>query len=155
MTDVENWWKAIRSNPEDCSLKLVFADWCEDQGLEALARALREYVEVGWQPADLSRDRSMPAWCWFLNHPKQCGWERDLRKVDQNTSRCRVPQGLFHTLLPHPKNVHRSEHGYQSEIDEEPIHGVGLPDQTTAIRALIEALATQMRGKASNLPPSP
>lgn len=41
MTTEEEFWKAIEASPDDESLRMVFADWLEEQGRAVEAAAMR------------------------------------------------------------------------------------------------------------------
>jgi uncharacterized protein (TIGR02996 family) len=82
----------VLARPEDPAVKLVFADWLEDNGRPDLAHAYRRMARRGYRPGQRQRPLARKVWAWW--HP------RSLELVDPpdrpDVQRCP------HAVLPMP-----------------------------------------------------
>lgn len=86
---LEEWAAAINANPEDATIRLVFADWLEDHDdpeMRKLAPGMRAFAECGRVPERYSTFESDLYWWWKgsgMSFPSS-GWGK--QKVDP----CRI-----------------------------------------------------------------
>ena len=72
--DLETWWQLLAQKSEDESLRLVFADWCEESGHEQLGNALRVAIITQYRP--WASDIWPSKYYWYggnLGYPNQIG----------------------------------------------------------------------------------
>ena len=58
----------VLARPEDPAVKLVFADWLEDNGRPDLAHAYRWMARRGYRPGQRQRPLARKPWAWW--HPR-------------------------------------------------------------------------------------
>jgi uncharacterized protein (TIGR02996 family) len=85
MRTLDNWWARLVQNATNWDLRLVFADWLADQGLDELEAGQRWQAQHHKAPAFLMKYQH--PWSWF-NMSVMRGYSNEL------------PGELFETVYP-------------------------------------------------------
>jgi uncharacterized protein (TIGR02996 family) len=105
--------EAVRTNPEDLTLRLIYADWCEEQGDEARARFIRlqllEEPDSAAEAAELLY-RHRPRWDGERHRLLERGPLRGCVRARRGpVHRWEYRRGFIEALTVHPRTF--LEHG--------------------------------------------
>ena len=96
------FWHAIERDPSVPGPRLVFADWCAENGLATMAEVQRWLAATGRYPVEWrTKSWNLPGLTWrWINH-----WYRDWHRsvigqdLDNRLIPAVLPQGLFEQLF--------------------------------------------------------
>lgn len=111
MADIgEGLLQAIKTSPDDWPRYLVYADWCEEQSLLALAHAYRWMAQRQRRPAELPTKKRW-RWAWYKRSKT---WHRAFAAEKRKHSHALLPPLVFECAKP---NYSIGKHTFQSWDD--------------------------------------
>jgi uncharacterized protein (TIGR02996 family) len=99
VTTRSDLYQALLANPEDNTLRLVFADWCEEHGESDRAEAIRLQLELDRLSAEDERHSEVQARLWQLQKLHREEWLRELPTLEGIT--WHLHGGLVEGLCAH------------------------------------------------------
>jgi uncharacterized protein (TIGR02996 family) len=113
MTHDEAFLAAILEAPDDPTPRLVYADWCEENGKPDFAYALRWMLARGLAPAHLPQRKLWP-WMWFRASP--LGGADWVKREKRRHQPAIMPVLLF-DLLPTPDPHYQSFRSWHEAVE--------------------------------------
>jgi uncharacterized protein (TIGR02996 family) len=87
----------VLARPEDTAVKLIFADWLDENGRPDLAYAYRWMARRGFRPGQRQRPLARKPWAWW--HPRSPEMEDPADRPDvQRCPHAVLPMPVFRAL---------------------------------------------------------